>query len=253
VGHSRTVSALAEAAAREAGLDPHVRRELRRAGWVHDLGRMGVSNAVWDKRSPLTAAERERVRLHPYLTERILTRVSGLGEVARLAGAHHERVDGSGYSRGSAGESLSLAQRVLAVADSYCAWREPRPHRAALTDDEAADRLRREVVDHHLDRHAGEAVLRAAGHRPRRRPAGPGGLTERELEVLRLVVRGRSAREVAGELVIAEKTARNHVEHIYAKLGVSNRASATLFALDHGIVDPFDGALGADGTRLPRT
>lgn len=240
-GHSRAVAALAQEAARTSGLGPESSSQLHRAGLVHDLGRMGVSNAVWDKAAPLSTSELERVRMHPYLTERILSRVDGLGPVARLAGAHHERVDGSGYPGGAGAEALTLDQRILAAADSYCTWTEPRPHRPRMTGGEAAARLRREVSDFHLDQGAVDAVLRAAGHAPRRRRPGPGGLTARELEVLRLVIRGLSSRQIAAELVISEKTARHHIEHIYVKLGVSNRISATLFALQHGLIgDPED-------------
>lgn len=238
-GHSRAVAALAEHAGRLSGLGPGDCTQLRQAGLVHDLGRMGVSNAVWDKGAPLSTLELERVRMHPYLTERILSRVDGLAPVARLAGAHHERVDGSGYPGGLDAQTLTVAQRVLAAADSYCAWTEPRPHRPRLSRDEAAARLRQEVSGFRLDHAAVDAVLEAAGHPQGRRREGPGGLTSRELDVLRLVVRGLSSRQVADELVISEKTARHHIEHIYTKLGVSNRISATLFALQHGIVgDP---------------
>lgn len=235
-GHSRGVAALAEAAARHHGLDPHVQQQLRRAGYAHDLGRMGVSNAVWDKRTPLTAAEQERVRLHPYLSERILRRVPGLETIAALAGAHHERLDGSGYPQGTGAEAQADAARILAAADSYQTSIEPRPHRPALEFDEAASRMRAHAADQRLDASAVEAVLAAAGHRPRRRRTWPAGLTNREVEVLRRAVNGMSSREIAADLVISEKTARNHLEHIYAKVGVSNRVGATLFAVRHGLV-----------------
>jgi HD-GYP domain-containing protein (c-di-GMP phosphodiesterase class II) len=235
-GHSRAVAGLAAAAGRAGSLGPEACDQLHAAGLVHDLGRMGVSNAVWDKAGALSTGELERVRMHPYLTERILRRVDGLAPVARLAGAHHERVDGSGYPGGLSTEALTMSQRILAAADSYCTWTEARPHRPPLSRDDAAARLRQEVSAFRLDGDAVDAVLHAAGHGQRRRREGPGGLTARELEVLRLVIRGLSSRQVAAELVISEKTARHHIEHIYTKLGVSNRISATLFALQHGIV-----------------
>jgi HD-GYP domain-containing protein (c-di-GMP phosphodiesterase class II) len=238
-GHSRAVAVLAEDAARVSGFGTEGSAQLRRAGLVHDLGRMGVSNAVWDKAAPLSTSELERVRMHPYLTERILSRIDGLAPVARLAGAHHERVDGSGYPSGTDAQALTAAQRILAAADSYCTWTEPRPHRPRMSREEAAARLRHEVSAFRLDRAAVHAVLQAAGHETRRRREGPGGLTSRELEVLQLVIRGLSSRQVAEQLVISEKTARHHIEHIYTKLGVTNRISATLFALQHGLVgDP---------------
>jgi DNA-binding NarL/FixJ family response regulator len=113
---------------------------------------------------------------------------------------------------------------------------ELRPHRRAHSPDEAAAQLRAEVVAGRLDGDAVDAVLRAAGHRVRRRRAWPAGLTAREVEVLRLVACGLSPREIAGALVISRKTAANHVEHIYAKIGASNRARAALFAMQHGLM-----------------
>ncbi|UYM05683.1 HD domain-containing phosphohydrolase [Solicola gregarius] len=236
-GHSRAVASLATDAARVAGLDPEHHRNLLHAGLVHDLGRLGVSNAVWDKQSPLTTAELERVRLHPYLTERILNRVPGLAAIAPLAGAHHERLDGSGYARGLKAAGLDQSSRILAAADRYRTATEPRPHRSARTPAEAAELLRGDVRDLRLDGPSVEAVLTSAGHRARRRHAWPAGLTDREVEVLRRLIHGLSNRQIATELSITEKTARNHLEHIYAKLGVANRTSASLFAVQHGIVD----------------
>jgi HD-GYP domain-containing protein (c-di-GMP phosphodiesterase class II) len=237
-GHSRAVAELAARAGAMLGLGPGVQDRLDRAGLVHDLGRLGIPSAVWDRAEPLAPADVDRVRLHPFYTGRILSRVPALADLADLAAAHHERLDGSGYPRGAGADALDLPARVLAVADCYQAWREPRPHRPALDDDAAAQRLGREVHAGRLDAAAVEAVLVAAGRPVRRRVAQPAGLTAREVEVLRLLVRGRSAREIAAELVIAPKTARNHTEHIYAKLGVSNRVGATLCAVQHGLVGP---------------
>jgi HD-GYP domain-containing protein (c-di-GMP phosphodiesterase class II) len=213
--------------------------ELRRAALVHDLGRTGVPNTIWDKPGPLSDAERERVRLHPYYTERMLARPEVLARLGAIAASHHERLDGSGYHRSLPGSALSPAARMLAAADVYHAMTEARPHREALATDEAAAALRVEVRRGRIDADAAEDVLTAAGHarsgaRERARPAG---LTARELEVLLLVARGASSRDVARQLVIAEKTARNHIEHIYGKLGVSTRAEASLYAMRHGLVD----------------
>ena len=165
-----------------------------RAGLLQDLGRLGVSNDVWDKPGPLTAAEFERVRLHPYLTERMLTSTPALASLASLAAHHHERLDGSGYPRGLRGDALSSGARILAAADVYRALVEPRPHRPAQSSAEAAVTARAEVKAGRLDGSAVEAVLRAAGHRARRRQTWPAGLTAREVEVLRLVARGLSHR-----------------------------------------------------------
>jgi putative nucleotidyltransferase with HDIG domain len=233
LGHSRSVADLAAAAAGELGGDIET---IRRAGLVHDFGRMGVANTIWDKRAPLTAGEVERVRLHPYYTDRILASVPALARLAPIAAQHHERLDGSGYPRGTAADSLTLEGRLLAVADCYQAWLEPRPYRDALEADAVASRLRKEVNSGRLDGAAVDAVLRAAGHRVRRNREWPAGLTAREIEVLRHLARGMSQQEIAERLVISRKTASNHVEHIYAKIGVSNRAMASLFATRHGLL-----------------
>ena len=236
-GHSRGVAALAGAAAQAVGLPVSSQDAVRRAGWVHDLGRMGVSNAVWDKSGPLTAAEVERVHLHPFLSERILGRIPGCRRLATLAGAHHERLDGSGYPAGIGGESLDMEQRILAAADAFHASLEPRPHRGALASDEAVARLRREAAEGRLDSDCVEAVLSAGGLRTRRRTPRPAMLTDREIEVLRLVCRGLSSRGIAELLVISPKTARNHIEHIYEKIAVTNRVGATLYAQRNGLLE----------------
>jgi DNA-binding CsgD family transcriptional regulator len=199
-----------------------------------------VSNQVWSKPGPLSAAEFERVRLHPYLTVRILHQVRGLERVAQLAGNHHECVNGTGYPRGLAGAALSRADRILAAAVSYQSGCEPRPYRQPLSAPSAARRLDERVRAGELDATAVEAVLHAAGQRAQRAVHRPGGLTVREVEVLCLVARGASNKEIAAALVISEKTARNHVERTYAKIGVSNRIGASMYALQQGLVDAVD-------------
>lgn len=235
IGHSRAVAELAGEAAAAFGFPSANVVDLRRAGLVHDLGRLGVSNGIWDKRDPLTAIEMERVRLHPYLTERMLTFSPTLAPLAVIAVQHHERLDGSGYPRGARGHEITLAGRVLGAADMYQARTEPRPHRPARPAAEAAAELRAEVRAGRVDGDAAEAVLRAAGHKGSRKRAWPAGLTTREVEVLRLVARGLSHKEIADLLVISPKTVSNHVERIYSKIGVSNRAMAGLFAVRYGL------------------
>lgn len=236
IGHSRNVADLAAAAAHLHGLPNDDVTTIRRAGLVHDFGRLGVSNGIWDKRGPLTPAEMERVRLHPYLTERMLSFSPVLSPLGAVAGLHHERLDGSGYPRGLSGEAISVPGRLLAAADTYQAKTEPRPHRPALAPPDAAAAVRAEVAAGRLDGDAVDAVLQAAGHRVRRRREWPAGLTTREVEVLRLVTLGLSNREIAERLTITRKTAGNHVEHVYAKIGASNRARAALFAMKHGLM-----------------
>ena len=119
---------------------------------------------------------------------------------------------------------------------------EPRAHRAPLDRSAAETELRAEVRAGRLDGDAADAVLAAAGHRVRRRREWPAGLTPREVEVLCLLARGASNKEIAAQLVISPKTAGNHVEHIYVKTGARTRTAASLFAMRHGLVDPLEGA-----------
>jgi HD-GYP domain-containing protein (c-di-GMP phosphodiesterase class II) len=146
LGHSRGVADVAADAGRRQGLGDDAVIGIRRAGLVHDLGRLGVSNAIWDKRGALTPAEWERVRLHPYLSERMLAASRALAPFAPLAAHHHERLDGSGYPRGLSGAALSSAARILGAADVYHAATEPRPHRPTHTPEHAAAELRAESM-----------------------------------------------------------------------------------------------------------
>ena len=238
IGHSRAVADLARGSAEGFGLPAPDVVSVRRAGLVHDLGRLGVSNGIWDKQAALTPIELERIRLHPYLTERMLTFSPGLAPLAAIAVQHHERLDGSGYPRGARGKELTAAGRILGAADMYQARTEPRPHRPARAAAEAAAELRDEVRSGRLDGDAVEAVLRAAGHQVARKRAWPTGLTTREVEVLGLVAHGLSHKQIAERLVISPKTVSNHVERIYTKIGASNRAMAGLFAVRHGLISP---------------
>ncbi|GAA3069302.1 HD domain-containing protein [Pseudonocardia yunnanensis] len=235
-GHSRGVADLAATATRCAGLPAAEVDLVRRAGLVHDLGRSGVPNTIWDKPGALTDVERERVELHAYYTDRMLRRVPALGDVAAIATLTHERLDGTGYHRALPAIAIPMTARLLAAADCYHAMTEPRPHRPAHTADEAARQLRHEARVGALDPAAVEAVLAGAGHRPRRAAGGPAGLTPREVEVLVLVARAASTRQIARELRIAPRTAGNHIERIYTKIGASTRAAAALFAMQHGLL-----------------
>jgi putative nucleotidyltransferase with HDIG domain len=239
LGHSLGVARLAEAAAGSLGCADADVSAVRRAALLHDLGRASVSNGIWDKPDRLTTAEWERVRLHPYYTERVLERAPALAPLARLAGGHHERLDASGYHRGDPAALLPLPARILAAADAYYAMGELRPHRAALTVDVAAQEMMAEVAAGRLDRDAVAAVLDAGGQRaemPKR--DWPSGLTDREIDVLRLVVRGRSNKQMAGELFISEDTIKTHLRHVYGKVGFSSRAGLALFAMENDLVAP---------------
>ena len=236
LGHSVAVAGLAEDAGSRLGLPREEVLMLRRAGFVHGFGRLGVSNSIWDRPGPLSAGEWERVRMYPYLTERMLHQSAALAPLGEIAVQHRERLDGSGYPRGLSGGAISRPARVLGAADAYQSMREPRAHRPARPADEAIAELRAEVRAGRLDGPAVDAVLEAAGHRLPRRREGLSGLTAREVEVLILVARGLSNRQIAERLVITPKTAGNHVEHIYAKIDASSRAGAAMFAVQHGLL-----------------
>jgi HD-GYP domain-containing protein (c-di-GMP phosphodiesterase class II) len=237
-GHSSGVARLATGAAQKLGLDRQTIAKLEVSALLEDLGRLAVSNSIWEKPGPLTAAEWEQVRTHPYRTERILATSTALEPMARVAGMHHERLDGSGYHRGCRARELPPAARVLAAADSYHAMTQERPHRSALGAAQAAEELKDEVRAGRLDPDAAEAVLDVAGQRGTRRRDNlrPGGLSDREVEVARLVAAGLSNPEIARRLVISRRTAEHHVQHIYAKVGVSSRAGLALFAHEHHLV-----------------
>ncbi len=225
-GHSRAVAELARQC---AGPTAHA------AALVHDLGKVAVPNTIWDKPGPLTRDERDRAESHALVTEQLLRRTPYTATLVAIAGAAHERLDGTGYHRRASGAQLDLAQRVVAAADCYQAMISDRPHRPALDPADAARELRTMGTSRHLDAEAVERVLAAAGHKRRLRPALPAGLSAREVDVLRLLALGLTTRQIADRLVITPKTADHHVQHIYTKIGVSTRGAAALFALEHGL------------------
>jgi HD-GYP domain-containing protein (c-di-GMP phosphodiesterase class II) len=242
-GHSRAVAGLAARAGEMTGLQEDEVAALRRAALVHDLGMHGLPATILDKPGSLTATESERMRMHAYYTERMLARPSGLARIGAIAGLANERLDGSGYHRGLSGAAIPAAGRILAAADAFQAMNEPRPYRPALSAGAAADALNADVRAGRLAADAADAVLAAAGQRRPKRRSGPAGLTAREIEVLVLIARGASNKQVARALGITTKTAGAHIEHIYTKIGASTRSTATLFAMQQGLLEslePFD-------------
>jgi response regulator RpfG family c-di-GMP phosphodiesterase/DNA-binding CsgD family transcriptional regulator len=239
-GHSSAVGELAGTAAESLGLAEA--RDVRVAGYLHDVGRVGINSRIWDLARAWTAAEEDQARLHAYHTERILARTPDLAPVAELAGAHHERCDGSGYHRGLRTDRLSLGARVLAAADAYRTLVEDRPHRSGLPAGPARQRLEADVRAGRLDADAVAAVLAAADGSRHRRPTGAAGLTARQLEVLRLVTRGLSNREIGRRLGVSPRTVDRHVADVYQRIGVSSRAAAALFTIEHGLAGPTDRA-----------
>jgi HD-GYP domain-containing protein (c-di-GMP phosphodiesterase class II) len=239
-GHSRAVANLSVKAGELCGLPDDEVMNLRRAAFVHDLGFHGVPATILDKPGPLSASESERMRMHAYYTDRMLSRPPALARIGAIASLVNERLDGSGYHRGLSGAAIPAAGRILAAADVYQAMIEPRPYRPACSSKEAADALHAEVRAGRLAGDAVDAVLSAVGQRQGKRRSGPAGLTGREVEVLTLIARGASNRQVARSLGITAKTAGTHIERIYAKIGASTRSTATLFAMQHGLLDSLE-------------
>jgi DNA-binding CsgD family transcriptional regulator len=166
----------------------------------------------------------------------VLCRQSRLCEIGAVAAAGYERMDGSGYPRGLTGTAIPMTARLLAAAAVYQALGEDRPHRTAFTQADRIAAMHAEVTAGRLDSTAVGAVLTAAGCPPGRRTRLVAGLTGRELEVLELLVRGSSNRQIAQHLSITPRTVGTHVEHIYTKIGVSTRGAAAMFAMRHGLV-----------------
>jgi HD-GYP domain-containing protein (c-di-GMP phosphodiesterase class II) len=238
VGHSRETARIAVGIARRMGLPPSEVADIRRAALVHDLGLIALPGHILLHQGSLSEADREKLRLHPYYTERILSRVPALSAVAAIAGKHHERINGSGYYRGLSGNELPLSACILALAEEFQertqAGRgqpEPDPKDVlAELQPQAGTLFSRECFE------ALAQELGLAPARPPRRREWPAGLTDREVEVLRLVATGASNRQIAQKLFLSEKTVAHHLEHIYNKIGISNRAAAVFFAMENELI-----------------
>lgn len=238
-GFSRSVAATAAECYARLASDNAARALVYRAGLIHGIGRAAVPNEVWNLSTSLPAGAWEKVRLVPYWTERAGKQTGALGEAAVLASHAYERQDGSGYFRGMRAPALSLEARVLAASVAWVALRSPRPWRAAMTDEAAIQLLRDEVTRGRLCGGAVSALGAERTHRIRRAPrstvSGP-RLSVREIEVLRVISRGASNKEVAQELTMSPSTVRTHVENVFRKLECSTRAAATLKASSLGLI-----------------
>jgi HD-GYP domain-containing protein (c-di-GMP phosphodiesterase class II) len=240
-GHSRRCAELASDAANVLGLPGAALTTLRRAALVHDFGTSAVPNSIWDKPGTLTRTEFDRVELHPMLTEQMLRRSPALAVLNPVASSHHEKCDGSGYHKRVQADADDLGACVLAATEIYVGLTSERADRPPFAPEDAATELRRLESDGVLEPRASRAVLVAAGHgEPRtssgKRARNPGGLTRREVDVLRLAAKGLTTREVADRLYISPKTADHHIQHIYGKIGVSTRAAAALWAMQNTVV-----------------
>jgi HD-GYP domain-containing protein (c-di-GMP phosphodiesterase class II) len=236
--HSRRVGAIAEQLARIMRCAEEAVTQIRRAGLMHDLGVVAIPSYSLDRPwRELSESERDACRLYPYHGERILKRVPALAPLAEMVGTHQERMDGSGYYRGMSGQQISLGARIIAVADRLDELTHDGAANTALPVTQALDVLASEPLDQEvlgaLRRSLGEQAIVVAAP-----PRHPASLTDREIEVLTLMTQGMTRREIGHRLAISEHTVRNHLDHIYDKTGTSNRVSATMFAMENGILAP---------------
>lgn len=244
-GHARAVRALAERVAEMVGLPAAARDALGLAASLHDLGQVAVPTSLWLQPRPWRPAERERANAHVYLTARTLAQARPLAEAGRIAGGHHEQLNGRGYPAGVGGAGLPIAARILAVAEQACGLREPRPHRPAHANGEAATLLARQAKEGALDGELVDAAIAVFtdgcdGGKGRSGRPPPELLTEREFEVLARLAAGLTNKQIAREMGISDRTVQTHAAHVYAKLGVRTRAGATLVAAQRGWVTTRD-------------
>lgn len=236
--HSRRVADLAERLARQLGQGESGAREVRLAALVHDVGLVGVPSYALNKPGGTrTRAEEERMSLHPFHGERVLAQVPGLEDITSAVAAHHERWDGQGYFRRLQGTQIPPMARLIAIADRFDELTHEQPGASPLSPEDAVA-----VIQAESGAFAPEAVsalqAEVLGTRVRgpERDSWPAGLTDREVEVLRLVAKGLSRKEIAAELTVSQHTIRHHLEHIYTKTDTSTRVAATLFAMEEGLL-----------------
>jgi putative nucleotidyltransferase with HDIG domain len=160
-GHSVRVTDYALAIAKEMGLPEEEREMIRKAGLLHDIGKVGISERILVKKGAITQDERHILEQHPRLGEEILGRVKDMKELAEIVSSHHERYDGKGYPYGRKGEEIPLAGRILAIADALDAMLSDRPYRPAMNLLQALMEIRRNAGTQ-FDPHVVEALLRVA-------------------------------------------------------------------------------------------
>ena len=233
VGHSRIVADLALAVAKHLSLAEDDQAAILLAGLMHDLGRCAVPNGVWDKPGKLSAGERRLAQSHSRHTEEILTASGALRPSASLASAAHEPLDGSGYHQGT--KLQDLKAQLLAAADVFAALIQERSWREAHTEAEAIDVLMQQASAGRLSAQAVGAVLEARGHHIALAGRAVSDLTQREAEILEHLAKGLRTKQIAAKLGIAYKTADNHIQNIYRKIGATSRTATAMYAVEHGI------------------
>lgn len=227
---------LAGVAATNLGLERQEVGRIQRAAALRDIGKAAISNAILDKTGALNADELDEIRLHPYRTERLLARAPVLAAESALAALHHEHEDGSGYHRGVTAGSIPIGGKLLAVVDAYI---EATQDRRGLPShpEQACTRLAGLARRGQLEPSVVRCVVAAVeGRAMSSRRVQPAGLSDRQVEVLRLLAKGLSNKEIARELFVSPRTAEHHVQDIYAKVGASSRAAAALFAMQHQLL-----------------
>jgi HD-GYP domain-containing protein (c-di-GMP phosphodiesterase class II) len=238
-GFSRRVADAAAACAAGMGLGEAEQGRVHRAALIHGIGRASVPNAVWDSPGVRSEADKERLRLVPYWTDRAARRIGALRNEAEIASFVDERLDGSGFFRGAKGPSIDAEGRVLAVAAHWVLLRTSRPGQPALAEADAVIALRREGELGRLD---ASAIAVLTGHPGADAAPAPSSsetaalLSSREVQVLGRISLGDSNKEAARVLGISPSTVRAHLENIFRKLDCSTRAAATLKALTLGLL-----------------
>jgi HD-GYP domain-containing protein (c-di-GMP phosphodiesterase class II) len=234
--HSRTVAQVAVEIGTCLGLDRSDLNQLRCAALVHDVGKVTVPLSILEKGEKRSSSEWETYRLHPYYTQRVLERVEALRDLAPAAAAHHEWMNGQGYHRQLSGEQIPLHGRILAVANTYARLVH---QQGEQKDPAAALHEMRPFVGSQFDKHCYDALVASLAGNLRRSPIRSrktSNLTEREIEVLSLLAQGQNTPSIARALNISKKTVEHHLTHIYAKIDVTCRTAAVVYAVQHGIV-----------------
>jgi len=238
VNHSRETALLAECMARRMGLPESEIVTIRRAALMHDLGHLALPSYILSNQQPLSEVDREKLRLHPYYTERIISRVTAFADIAAIAGLHHERMNGTGYYRGLSGDKLPVSACILALADEFQERLQAGRSNPGFDPKDVLKALEPDIGTMYSPEcfAALAEEFDVAVPSPPRAQEWPAGLTDREVEVLQQVAKGSTNRQIAQELVISERTVAHHLEHIYDKIGISSRAAAVFFAMEHELI-----------------